>query len=408
MESATNTPRYLFRRNVHAGISHRVKDREKSNVFYSIATEPVVTRKSIVRERNMRPTTVSSVVNELIRDRLVVEGDTTSPGRKGRPETRLHPLFGRLGAVAVFVVSRQIHAVLVDIGQTVLAHRSVEVHKDSTSDHVLTEIRNLILSVLQDPCRHDIEVLGIGLSLPGNLDVRHGVWLKSTRWTGLYSLSLKRLETEIGMPVHYIKNLDAECVYILRRYPELSRGGTLLIHWGYGIGASYADRGTVLHANAGLFGEIGHWCVDPAGGSRCVCGDVGCLETRAALWALLPGIRSRFPEAPELEDEFGRFLARAPMRELPGLPVAIEYMATALRNLYQLFYPDNIVLYGPFTERREIFTALSRAFHENIVQFNRRDTSLRAYKMKSEGEIFGCTSELFRHSLRRFLSADWS
>ena len=408
MDSGTSIPRYLFPRNVHAACPHRVKDREKSNVFYTIAKESVVTRKTIVNGLKMRPTTVSSVVTELIRDGLVVEGDTTSAGRKGRPETRLHPRFDRLGSVAVFVVSRKIHAVLVDIGQTVHAHRSIELHKDSTSEHVLTELRNLILSVLQDPRRHDIEVLGIGLSLPGNLDVRNGVWLKSTRWTGLYGLSLKQLETEIGMPIHYIKNLDAECVYILRRYPELSRGGTLLIHWGYGIGASYADRGTVLHANAGLFGEVGHWCVDAAGGSRCVCGDVGCLETRAALWALLPGMQSRFPEAPELEDEFGRFLACAPISELPGLPTAIEYMSIALRNLYQLFYPDNIVLYGPFTERREIFTTLSRAFHENIAQFNRRDTSLRAYKMKSEGEIFGCTSELFCHSLRRFLSADWS
>ncbi len=407
MISSEEPCRYLFARNVHISENTRIKDREKSEIFHAICTSVGATRKNVVDRLGIRPSTVSSVVTELIQDNLVYEGESASPGRKGRPEIYLHPQFNRLSAIAVYAVSRNFHAVLVSYGRCVLAERSRAVPREADEATILESISVLIREIRSDPAAEDTEILGVGLSLPGNLDVLRGRWLKSTRWVRVQDLSFESISRETGLPVRLTKSLDAECAYILRRFPDLSRGDTLLVHWGYGIGASYAQRGTVLHARAGTFGEIGHWTMDTEDPRECTCGDRGCLETRSAMWALLPGIRERYPHAPELEDEFSDFLAGRTLEEIPGIDTAIRYMAIALRNLYQLFYPDNIVLYGPFTERVEIFSSLSKAFHQEISQFSRRASTLRAYKMRSEGEVFGCTEEFMLEALRRHLVARW-
>ncbi|TVR69564.1 MAG: ROK family transcriptional regulator [Spirochaetaceae bacterium] len=399
--------RYLFPRNVHSGTRHRIKDREKSHLFHIVSTNPPVTRKSIVNQMAIRPSTVSSVVAELIRDGLVTEGAPVSAGRKGRPESYLHPQFNRFSAVAVYAVSRRFHAVLVNLGQMVMAERSLELPGTAGQERILQELTNLVGGLRNDRAWQETEVLGIGLALPGNLIASQGRWLKSTRWEQVRDLDFREISPRTGLPVVSVKSLDAECEYVLRRYPDLSRGGTLVVHWGYGIGASYAERGKVLHPRAGTFGEVGHWCLDSHERLPCVCGDSGCLETRAALWALLPGIRRRFPDAPELEDEFSEFLRDRDPLDIPGLEEAIDYMAVALRNLYQLFYPDHLVLYGPFTENVSLFSTLSRRFHRQIERFSHHPATFRAYKMKSEGEVFGCTREFFLDRLRATLEARW-
>jgi predicted NBD/HSP70 family sugar kinase len=407
MDRSVERGSYLFPVNVHDGTEHRVKDREKSLIFHEICTQPGVTRKTIVDRLGMRPSTVSNVVTELMESGLVFEGETVSPGKKGRPEVYLHPDYDRFSAIAVYAVSRRIEAVIVNFGQVIRATRSAEMPENASEAVILTAIRSLVTDLLADPACEKTSVLGIGFSLPGNLNTIEGRWLKSSRWREVRNLSFADVAEDTGLPVASVKAIDADCGYILRRDRSLSTGGTLLVHWGYGIGASYAVGGRIIHPQAGRFGEIGHWVVDPVDALPCVCGDSGCLETRSALWALIPLIRYRYPDAPEDETRFARFLATMNPAEVPCLSIAVDYMVFALRNLYQLFYPDNIVLYGPFTERDEILRLLSDRFYGSIAHFDQGNTRLSARSLASEGEIYGSTEALFLRALRGELIADW-
>jgi predicted NBD/HSP70 family sugar kinase len=398
---------YLFPVNVHEGIEHRVKDREKSLIFHEICTGKGVTRKTIVDRLEMRPSTVSNVVTELMESGLVFEGETVSPGKKGRPEVYLHANYDRFSAIAVYAVSRRIEAVIVNFGQVIKATRSAAMPENASEEAILAAIRSLVTDLLGDPACENTSVLGIGFSLPGNLNILEGRWLKSSRWREVHNIAFADVARDTGLPVASVKAIDADCGYILRRHRSLSTGGTLLVHWGYGIGASYAVEGRIVHPQAGRFGEIGHWVVDPVDALPCVCGDNGCLETRAALWALIPMIRKRYPEASDDETRFARFLATMNPDEVPCLSTAVDYIALALRNLYQLFYPDNIVLYGPFTERDEILRLLSDRFYRNIAHFDQGNTRLSARSLASEGEVYGSTESLFLRALRGELIADW-
>jgi glucokinase len=55
---------------------------------------------------------------------------------------------------------------------------------------------------------------------------------------------------------------------------------------GTGVGGGIVLGGELYRGNSGIAGEIGHMTVDPHGGERCGCGNVGCLEAVASGTAL--------------------------------------------------------------------------------------------------------------------------
>jgi transcriptional regulator of PTS gene len=110
----------------------------------------------------------------------------------------------------------------------------------------------------------------------------------------------------------------------LLRKKEEREGSVLLIHWGYGIGSSYALNGSVIESSIGSFGEFGHWTVDPSSMRQCHCGESGCLETIASLWSLLPELRTIYPVVPSEETAFEAFTRENDISELPMIPCQSE------------------------------------------------------------------------------------
>lgn len=360
---------------VHQGFKHRVKDAEKALVMSLISTTPELTRKRLIEMLDIRPTTVSNVVQELLDQGLIAEGPPQNRGSQGRPELQLLPRFSRLVAVSVRVGSRNLVAALIDFGDHVIAEETRTVPETVTESEAPATLVHIIASVRgQAPA--DSSFVGVGLSFPGIVNSRSGRWVNSGRWANIRELDAADLERELGVPVHMFGMQAAELRYLLERRPELQRGGTLLFHWGYGIGAAYAFDGAVMSSTLGSFSEIGHVRMFPQSRKRCMCGDFGCLETKAALWALLPRIREAFPDAPEKETAFEHFYAGIEPLSLPGITAALDSVGLALESLYRILFPDRLLVFGPFTSHDEIAGKLARRFHRELPHYAPADVSL--------------------------------
>jgi predicted transcriptional regulator len=70
---------------VHQGFKHRVKDEEKALVMSLISTSPELTRKRLIEMLDIRPTTVSNVVQELLDQGLIEEGPRRTAGARAAP-----------------------------------------------------------------------------------------------------------------------------------------------------------------------------------------------------------------------------------------------------------------------------------------------------------------------------------
>ncbi len=386
--------------------STRIKDLEKARIFSEILSSTTTSRTRLARELELRPTTVSNVIKELIDDGLVAESTRPSEGRRGRPHLLLRPHLNRLSAISIYVVSTAIRGALVNLGDELVCERKRPLPVGAENDQIMEAIHEVI-SELAREVPGNSELVGVGLSLPGRLNPQRSEWSQSSRWNRLQDLSFKSIEEELGVPVQLFNSMDAQLEYLLSAQGYLRRSGVVLVHWGFGVGASYSIEGEVLGDRTGHFAEIGHWRVDLGNERLCACGSVGCVETVSALWSLLPDLRKQFPGAPEDENEFARFILDQPIEDDPTIEKAIDNMAITLRNLYRILFPDFIMVDGPFTNKRTLFTKLSRRFYQELGKDQTRRVTLKALKMDNRREILGSCYPFFRGALDQYLVARW-
>ncbi len=133
-------------------------------------------------------------------------------------------------------------------------------------------------------------------------------------------------------------------------------------------------NGELLESTPGYIMEAGHIAVDLQNEKVCRCGNIGCLETDAAMWALLPTLQETYPEVPENEDEFRSFYLEHHLATHPAIINASKVVAHNLATLYQILHPERIILISPFIMDDKIFeditchffTKTSHYTHDNI------------------------------------------
>jgi predicted NBD/HSP70 family sugar kinase len=392
---------------IHEGDRYRIKDGEKASVYQQIYQHQDVTRKQITAELGLRPTTVSRAVQELLQDGLVDETRSPAAARpRGRPEIRLRARLDRYTALVIQGVSRKLKGVLVNLGYQTLAEAERRLDAEAGNGELMAALAELASGLGgQNPA--GARLLGLGLCLPGTVSGREQRWISAARWPRLDRLSLTTLAETAGTELYIQRALDAELEYLLVTHPEYRRGNTLLFHWGYGIGSAYAHRGRVLRSRLGRFGEIGHVRLPGSGEAACFCGAAGCLESAAALWALLPALRRRHPDTPEDEDRFGARLEAQRLAGLPEIRGAAEVVRRALHLLYQVLYPDRILLYGPFFQNDELFAALADGFSGGLPAYARGSVTVGRIASGPLGTVVGASHRFFRTALRTSLIARW-
>src|SRR5699024_10309547 len=120
-------------------------------------------------------------------------------------------------------------------------------------------------------------VAGVGLGLPGFLDIPSGKILRLTNipWENVPVKEV--LEEELNVPVA-IDN-DANAAALGEAWSGAGRGLTdlICITLGTGVGGGVITGGRLVHGLSGAAGEIGHIQVEE-GGALCGCGKRGCVE----------------------------------------------------------------------------------------------------------------------------------
>ncbi len=350
-------------------------------------------RKEVASALRLRPVSVGDAVAELLSQGLLREGtEVRSPGRRGRPEIILETNWDRAVAIAIHVESRDLRGALVNWSGGVIAEQTVPVAAAATRAAFVDRLRFLIaeLSRRRPP---GSDLLGASLALVGTVDARRKKWVSSARWPGVSGLDLAALEQSLGMKLLVSRVLDVELADRIARLADDGRGQILLFHWGYGIGAAYAHAGKVLSSTLGRFGEIGHTRLGAGANKRCPCGGAGCLETEAALWALLPALNDlpagRAASAPVPDTEAGivEFLRRTDVVKSQVIQRALGHVQMGLLNIYEILHPDRILLIGPFIEIAAIRERLVQGFRDALPAYARNAVEITW----AQGGFRGCT-----------------
>jgi len=140
-----------------------------------------------------------------------------------------------------------------------------------------------VLELIGALCRQYEKISGVGVGVPGNVDVETGrlrfVPNVAGDWAG-FPLA-ERVAAATGRPSTVVNDARAFALAELRHGAARGWSSALFVVLGTGVGGAIAIDGRVLRNATDSAGEIGHLTVEPAG-RPCGCGHRGCLETLAS------------------------------------------------------------------------------------------------------------------------------
>lgn len=309
-------------------------------VFRSPGTQ---TRAGIARATGLTAATASSLVAELIDSRLVVEGEqAASTGGKRATTLSIDATHHVILVLVLQPTNARISLVALDGSELDARALSYTVER---RDDALDAAVAKIASEFGD------RLLAATVQLPGTTDGRSVLESVQLGWEGVPLA--ERFERLLGAPVLLVNDVDAEAV-AEAGMDEAPSGYRLFIHIGGGIGAAVTLDGELAPGPRDRAGEIGHVQVVFGGTARrCRCGQQGCLESAAALNAMLG-------------DAFSDALDAAAVRELIArtdgdrVEEGARALARAVKLLSALLDPAEVVIGGPAVELGPRFLELVR------------------------------------------------
>lgn len=232
----------------------------------------------------------------------------------------------------------------------------------STPGSAATTIVTLVERLLAEAAARDLPVRGIGLGLPGLVDVEKGTMRPADgNWMSeLAGVPLARLIGERTGLAAFADN-DVNALALAEWTWGLGRGvsSLVIVAVGTGIGGGIVVNGGLLRGSLNTAGEIGHMAIS-LDGPTCVCGAVGCLGVYLSGRLLPERVRERLAAHPGSTvlaraggdpariDARGVFAAAADGDALARLVVdqACEALAMGLGAVANLLNPDVIVVTG--------------------------------------------------------------
>lgn len=232
-------------------------------------------------------------------------------------------------------------------------------------------------------------VLGVGIGLPGIMDIASGVCFWSPNFPKWKDVPIgATVAAGLGVPA-FILN-DAKCAALGELMYGAGRGvrNMVMITLGTGIGGAFVVDGRLLIGPNGSIGEVGHQTIDPAG-PRCGCGNFGCWEALAARDAIVEradrklqaGRASALRETAPRGGLTPELVSRAAVE---GDPVAQEVVdeigcliGIGVTSLINLLNPERVVIGGGISQAGELLLApIRRTVDSRAVPLQRQTAEI--------------------------------
>ncbi len=360
-------------------------------VLRVIQTRGPLSRAEVARESGLSPPTVSKAVASLLKVGLLEEADAAEPAR-GRPAPRI-----RLATESAQVLGVAIdagHCEVVSAGLDGVLHgESLWVPTPATYPELLDALELAARTVMAKP---GVRTLGLGVSLPGQVDYRKGCGVLSPNVPATNGHApATDLAERLGVECSLLQESHALC--LAERHHGLAKGMNdyALLDVGAGVGLGIMSGGRILKGRSGLAGEIGHFTAVAEGGRRCGCGNTGCLETVASDSALAWHASRKLGRAVNVDEvielaKSGAVDLHAELREVAG------FVAVSVAAVINLFNPATVFIHTPLFEiDPTLFETVVEEARERALPPSFADCRIvRAKGSKRQGAVAGIIQHL--------------
>ncbi|MBI1856162.1 MAG: ROK family transcriptional regulator [Chloroflexi bacterium] len=340
-----------------------VREKNLSSVLRVIHTEAPLSRSQLAVVTGLNKSTISSLVEELLSRGLIHETGMNSAGM-GRPSTLLeiNPQAGHIIGVELGVDF--VSVALTDFLGKILWRRTEGADPAEAQDKTISQTLALVNEALATSRQQGDFVLGLGLAIPGTVDLKEGVLIfaPNLHW---HNVPFRKIFSVLAGLKVFIEN-DANAAAIAEHLFGEARHSDdfIFVFAGVGIGGGLFLNGQLYRGNDGYAGEIGHSPImaEPFQ-NPCHCGNRGCWETYANQNSIVQRVQARLQMQrsdiiPKLMTEQNTPLTISLIKQAADLgdQEAIDSFAEAgsamgqgFASLINIFNPEKIILGGPLS-----------------------------------------------------------
>jgi predicted NBD/HSP70 family sugar kinase len=327
------------------GASNRTPRRINSNLLLNtVRRRQPISRVDLARVSGLQPSTVSLIVEELLRSDWLLEGEAVKGARGRRP--RLLTMSQQKCVIAVDIHPRQTTLALTEISGRIAWQNVLSLPQDP--GQAINRLTAAIQSAIETHPGRIIE--GIGICLPGRTDpnAKDLIFAPNLRWP-IVSLKAK-IERASGLRVQ-MDNVANACALSEVWFSESAQMQDLVVvEVSEGLGTGIFVNGAIARGKDGMAGEFGHIQMIE-NGPQCNCGSRGCWETLASNNAAV----RYYSESAGAQKHitFSNVLRLATAQHDPAACAALKRMAENLgrgmRMVAAALAPAEIVVVGEIT-----------------------------------------------------------
>lgn len=334
-------------------------------------------------------TAVTARLAALLGSGLVVEGED-APSTGGRPPAQLR-FNARAGVVLAGALGRsRTQFGLCDLEGEVLASAEFDHADGAVPDDLMPRLLDGFMDLLRDARLEPKAVRGVGLSIPGTVDVERGMSMSSPIMRGWDGVELAPYLESLGGVAIRVDN-DARVLALSETRGHLQTHRDLVVvKASTGISCGIISEGRLLRGARGAAGELGHTKSPAARGRPCRCGETGCLESVAGGWALVQDVAAAgrpVSHIRELVDQaaHGDADARARIRD------SGRRVGEVLAAVVNVLNPRALVIGGDMAPAYDTFVAgLRETLYADATEVASRDLEILPSTYGAQAGVVGC------------------
>lgn len=251
---------------------YTVREENEQSVIQIINQQPNISRAELSQRTGLTKATISSIVNQLLENQLILETGAGSSSSVGGRK----PIFLQLNKKAGISLSidlgyNYLFAVTTYLDGKIIEEVKNEIH--ITKENAVSEILSILSYFEKKLPATPYGIIGLSIAVHGI------VYENNILFTPYYNLNELDLYNELSIhtsiPIHIENEANLSALGEKSCFFTESNLVSISIHSGIGAGIIIDNK--LYHGREGRSGEIGHTILIP-NGKPCPCGNKGCLE----------------------------------------------------------------------------------------------------------------------------------
>jgi N-acetylglucosamine repressor len=379
-------------------------------VLKTIYNNKPIPRSAIAKITGLTPASITKIIDEFLNMGLVVEigNDLSDIGRK--------PILIDINKdnfyiIGLYIARNSISGIITNLNAEIIEKIQYKNSHLSQTD-VIDKVIDLINKLLINSKININKILGIGMAVPGPINAKRGEIIdKGLKAEPPYSWKrlplAEKVAEAIGLPVFADNCSNASILGEGWFGNGIKYNNFALISFGEGVGGGLILKSRLYRGEDDIVGEIGHSTINTTG-SRCECGNYGCLELyikNTAIMKLYQELIVKYPESKlgkmevkKVEDIYNFNNKTDPIYAYI-IDYLINYLGVGVINLINILNPEAIIISTNELEDIEmdmIISKITEMVRQRAYPVVKNKVDIVQSKLKSNIQLIGSISLVLR------------